>query len=134
MNTKLIINLAVMAGVTYLVRAIPLVLVRKKIENRFVGNTTIGIIITNASFDKAQLTKIASMAHNGYARSINPVHTLADGDSIYAVSTGELEADQDLAGTIGAEVMSEAIIRAVMSAESAYGLMSAKEFLNKNRK
>ena len=96
-------------------------------ENKFTGNTTVTVVMTNASFDKAQLCKIAGMAHDGYARSINPVHTSADGDSIYAVSLGELDADQDLAGTLAAEVVSEAIIRAVMHAESAYGYPSATE-------
>lgn len=91
------------------------------VENKFTGNTTIGVIMTNAEFEKAALCKIAGMAHDGYARSIRPVHTTADGDSIYAVSTGKLKADQDLVGTLAAEVMSEAIIRAVTSAESAYG-------------
>ena len=85
------------------------------------------MIITNAHFEKAQLCKIAGMGHDGYARSINPVHTSADGDSIYAVSVGEVAADQDLVGALGAEVISEAIIRAVSSADSAYGLPSAKE-------
>ena len=56
------------------------------IDNKFTGNTTIAVIITNAHFEKAQLCKIAGMGHDGYARSINPVHTSADGDSIYAVS------------------------------------------------
>lgn len=92
-----------------------------KIENRFANNTTLGVVLTNASFGKAQLCKIAGMAQDGFARSIRPVHTTADGDSIYAVSLGDLEADQDLVGTLGAEVMSEAIKRAVYSAESAYG-------------
>ena len=82
------------------------------VENKFTGNTTIGIIITNGEFDKTSLCKIASMAHNGYARSIRPVHTSADGDSIYAVSTGHVKADIDLVGTIAAEVMSEAILSA----------------------
>ena len=59
-------------------------------ENKFTGNTTIGAIITNAQFDKSRLCKIASMAHNGYARSIRPVHTSADGDSIYALSVGNV--------------------------------------------
>lgn len=97
------------------------------IENKYTGNTTISAIITNAHFDKAQLCKIAGMGHNGYARSINPVHTSADGDSIYAVSVGEVAADQDLVGALGAEVLSEAIIRAVISADSAYGLPCAKD-------
>ncbi|MBR0456417.1 MAG: P1 family peptidase [Firmicutes bacterium] len=95
------------------------------VENRFVENTTLGIIITNAAFDKAALCKIAGMAHDGYARSIRPVHTSADGDSIYAVSVGEVKADRDVIGALAAEVISEAIKRAVQNAESAYGFPSA---------
>lgn len=99
----------------------------RTVENKFTGNTTIGVVITNADFQKASLCKIAVMAHDGYARSIRPVHTTADGDSIYAVSVGDAEgkkvsADQDLVGTLAAEVMSEAITAAVKSARSAYGL------------
>ena len=97
------------------------------VDNKFTGNTTIAVIITNANFNKSQLCKIAGMGHDGYARSINPVHTSADGDSIYAVSVGDVSADQDLVGSLGAEVLSEAIIRAVTSADSAYGLPSAAE-------
>lgn len=98
------------------------------VENRFVGNTTLGIVITNGHFEKAQLCKIAGMAHDGYARSIRPVHTSADGDSIYAVSVGDVAVDQDVAGILAAEVISEAINRAVYSADSAYGYISATEF------
>lgn len=99
----------------------------RTVENKFTGNTTIGVVITNADFQKASLCKIAGMAHDGYARSIRPVHTTADGDSIYAVSVRDAEgkkvsADQDLVGTLAAEVMSEAITAAVKSARSAYGL------------
>ena len=97
------------------------------VENKFTGNTTLAVVVTNAAFDKAQLCKIAGMAHDGYARSINPVHTSADGDSIYAVSVGDIPADQDLVGAMSAEVVSEAILRAVESAESAYGLPCAKD-------
>ena len=92
-----------------------------------VANTTLGIIITNAAFDKAQLCKIAGMAHDGYARSINPVHTAGDGDSIFAVSVGDVEASRDLIGVLGAEVMSEAILRAVRSAGSAYGVTALRD-------
>ena len=94
-------------------------------DNRFVENTTLGVIITNAAFNKSQLCKIAGMAHDGYARSIRPVHTTVDGDSIYALSVGSVSADQDLVGALAAEVMSEAILRAVNSAESAYGFPAA---------
>jgi L-aminopeptidase/D-esterase-like protein len=97
------------------------------IKNRFADNTTLAVLITNAKFDKAALCKIAGMCHDGYARSIRPVHTSFDGDSIYAVSAGELEADQEVVGTIAADVISEAILKAVTSAESAYGFLSASD-------
>jgi L-aminopeptidase/D-esterase-like protein len=97
------------------------------VDNKFTGNTTLGLVMTNASFTKTQLCKIAGMAHDGFARSIRPVHTSADGDSIYAVSTAKIEADMDLTGTLAAEVVSEAILRAVSSAESAYGFQSARD-------
>ena len=97
------------------------------VENRFAGNTTLGVVITNAAFEKAALCKIAGMAHDGYARSIRPVHTSLDGDTIYAVSAGDLRADQELVGMLAAQVISEAIIRAVQGAESAYGLPCAAE-------
>ena len=99
----------------------------KEVENKFVSNTTLAVVITNAAFDKTRLCKIAGMAHDGLARSINPVHTSADGDSIYAVSVGNVEADQDLVGALSAEVVSEAIIRAVENAEGAYGLPCAED-------
>ncbi len=97
------------------------------VENKFTANTTVGIVMTNAYFEKAQLCKIAGMTHDGYARSINPVHTSADGDSIYAVSLGDVSADQDVVGALAAEVMCEAIKRTVNSAESAYGLPALRD-------
>ena len=103
---------------------------RKSIEvvsNRFVENTTLGVIITNARFHKGSLCKIAGMGHDGYARSIRPVHTSLDGDSIYAVSVGDVAADREVVGLLAAEVISEAIIRAVSSADSAYGFPAAKD-------
>ena len=80
-------------------------------------NTTIGMIVTNAAFDKTQLTKIASMTRNAYARSIKPVGTLADGDTIYAASIGNISADLNMVGTLASEVMSEAIRRAVLNSQ-----------------
>ena len=97
------------------------------VENKFVGNTTLAVVITNAAFEKSQLCKIAGMAHDGFARSICPVHTSVDGDSIYAVSVGDVKADQDLVGTMAAEAISEAIIRAVENAESDFGFICGKE-------
>ena len=97
------------------------------VENRFVANTTLAVVITNAEFDKTQLTKIAGMAHDGFARVIDPVHTSADGDSIYAVSVGDVKADRDLVGIVAAEVIGKAIRNAVVNAESAYGFPAAKD-------
>ena len=95
--------------------------------NLFVSNTTIGAVFTNARFDKAQLNKIAAMAGNAYARAIRPVNTTADGDSIYAASLGGVEADINAIGTLCSDCMEQAIINAVKSAESAYGLKCAKD-------
>lgn len=83
----------------------------------FVNNTTIGAIVTNGSFSKAEMNKIASMARNAYARCINPVGTMADGDTIYAASIGKQAADLNMAGTLAAEVMAEAIMKAVQAAK-----------------
>lgn len=88
------------------------------------GNTTIGAVFTNGAFTKAELNKIAAMAHNGYARTIRPVHTTADGDSIYALSVGAVPAELNLIGTLAAYVMGKAVNRAVMEAEPMYGLPS----------
>ena len=96
-------------------------------DNGFAGNTTIGAILTNAAFDKTQLTKIASMAHNGYARCIKPVHLSMDGDSIYALSDGSVAADIDMIGTLAAKVMSKAIVNAVKSAAPAFGFPACSE-------
>lgn len=95
-------------------------------ENKFVGNTIIGVVFTNAQFNKSQLCKIAGMAHDGYARAIRPVHTSADGDSIYAVSLGDVAADQDVVGALGARVMAKAILRAVQAAEPSYGFPAVR--------
>ena len=93
-------------------------------ENLFAGNTTLGIVVTNAKLNKTQLTKVAGMTHNGYARAIRPVHTNADGDSIYAVSTGDQEGDVNVVGSMAAWAMERAIVRAVRAAQPAYGLPS----------
>lgn len=97
------------------------------IKNMFVSNTTIGAIVTNAKFDKAQMNKIAAMAHNGFARTIRPVHTTADGDSIYALSVGDIPADINAVGTLAAYVMGRAVVNGVKSAQKAYGYLSVND-------
>ncbi len=95
-----------------------------RIRDLFTGNTTIGAVLTNGAFGKAELGKIAAMAHNGYARAIRPVHTTADGDSIYALSTGALSADLNAVGSLAAYVMGKAINRAAEAAVPMFGLPS----------
>lgn len=92
-----------------------------------VQNTTIGIIVTNAVLTKAEANKISQMAHNGYARSINPIHTMVDGDTIFTMATNEVKGDISLIGTLAAEAMSMAITNGVMFADSSKGLKAYKD-------
>lgn len=89
-------------------------------------HTTIGVVATNVRFTKTQMTKIAQMAHDGLARTINPVHTPADGDSLFALSTGTSTVSANLGaiGALAAEMVSEAVLRGVMRAESIPGFPS----------
>lgn len=77
------------------------------------SNTTIGAVATNGTFTKTELTKMAGMAHDGYARSINPVHTLFDGDTIFSLATNKVKANINLVGALSAEAMSMAIANAI---------------------
>src|ERR1044071_2827573 len=86
------------------------------------SNTVIGVIATNAKLTKAETTKVAQMAHDGLAQTIRPAHMMYDGDTIFALAIGEQPADVSLVGAFAAEVMAEAIMRAVKKAKSAGGL------------
>jgi L-aminopeptidase/D-esterase-like protein len=99
-------------------------------KNLFAGNTTIGIVATNAAFTKTQATKLASMAQNGYARTMRPAHSMYDGDAIFAMSTGDVEADLSVVGLLAARVMERAVIAAVKNAGSLCGIKSYTELLS----
>ena len=92
-------------------------------------NTTIGVVATNARFDKTQMTKIAEMAHDGMARAINPTHTPFDGDTLFALSTGTstVAANHGAIGALAAEAVTEAILRAVRKAKSVAGIPSYQD-------
>ena len=92
-----------------------------------VENTTIGIIATNAILTKAEANKISQMAHNGFAKTINPVHTMVDGDTIFTMGTNEIKADINLIGVLAAEVMGKAIINGILFAEGTKGLKSYRD-------
>ena len=90
------------------------------------ANTTIGVVATNVALDKVQATKIAQMAHDGLARTINPVHTPNDGDTIFAIATGAIKtrASHGALGALAADVMAQAVLRAVKNARGIPGLPS----------
>ena len=90
-------------------------------------NTTIAAVMTNAAFPKAGMNKIAALASNGLVRAIAPVNTMADGDAVYALSVGAVQADINVVGTLAAQVLQEAIMQAVGAAGSAYGLLARRD-------
>ncbi|HPC03750.1 MAG TPA: P1 family peptidase [Syntrophales bacterium] len=91
-------------------------------KNLFAGNTTIGVVVTNAAFTKAQVSKLASMAQDGYARTMRPAHSLYDGDTIFTVATGPVAADLTVTGLIAARAMERAVVAAVKNATPLCGL------------
>ena len=97
------------------------------------SNTTIGVVATNGRFTKAQTTKIAQMAHDGFARTINPIHTMYDGDSIFALSTGVVDADVSAAGALAARVMAMAVLNGIRAAESQFGIPGYEEIQRRIR-
>ena len=91
-------------------------------------NTTIGVVATDASLDKEQVNKMAQMAHDGLARTIRPAHTMVDGDAMFALATGKAgPEDVTVLGAIAAEVVAEAIVRAVRQAEGLAGIPAARD-------
>ncbi len=92
-------------------------------------NTTIGVVATNVRLTQAEATKVAQMAHDGLARTIRPVHTPWDGDTLFALSTGETAIAQPtlVVGALAAEAVARAVVRAVQTATSLPGLPSASE-------
>ena len=96
-------------------------------KNVFAGNTTLGVVATNARLTKAQAKKLASMAHDGFARSMRPAHTMVDGDTIFALSVGDLEAEMNTLGALAARAVEEAVADAVRSAAGGYGFPSVAD-------
>lgn len=90
-------------------------------KNIFSGNTTIGVVATNGKFTKPEANKLASMAHNGYGRTMRPAHSIFDGDTIFTMATGKVDADINVVGLLAARTMELAVINAVKSANSLGG-------------
>jgi len=91
------------------------------------SNTTLGVVATNASLNKEQANKLAQMAQDGIARAINPSHTMYDGDTIFALSLGDKIGDITILGAVAAEVVADAIVRAVQQAETLAGIPAIKD-------
>jgi len=91
------------------------------------SHTVIGVVATNAALDVPQANFVASMAHDGIARTIRPAHTLLDGDTLFCLATGRRRADVSLVGAYAAEVVAEAIVRGVRAARSVAGIPAASD-------
>jgi L-aminopeptidase/D-esterase-like protein len=93
------------------------------------GNTTLGVVATNAALTKTQATRVAQMAHDGYARAISPVHTTVDGDLIFTLATGVRPGNVDVGviGALAAEMMADAIARAARQATGLPGIPAVRD-------
>lgn len=98
-------------------------------EGRAGENTTIGVVATNARLTKVQAQKMAQMAQDGFARAISPIHTPADGDTVFSLSTGTWDGQVNYGqvGALAAEAMADAIVRAATQATSSHGLPAARD-------
>ncbi len=96
-------------------------------------NTTLAVVATNARLDKAQISKVAQMAHDGLARAIFPAHTPWDGDVIFSLATGDYEGDGGvlLIGALAADLVAEAVIRAVRAAKGIPGYPAVRDLTSR---
>lgn len=89
------------------------------------SNTTIGVVLTNAELSKSEATKVAQMAHSGISRAIDPSHTQHDGDTVFALSSGQQKADVNQVGALAAHCVSKSILRAVKNAATLFDIPAA---------
>jgi L-aminopeptidase/D-esterase-like protein len=86
------------------------------------ANTVIGVVATNAGFSKPEITKIAQMAQNGVVRTVRPANTMHDGDTLFALSTGNKKANVNTVGAFAAQMVQQAVLNAVRQAVSLGGV------------
>ncbi len=91
------------------------------------ANTVIGVVATNARLTKEEANLVAQMAQDGVARAVRPAHTLLDGDTLFALSTGNKAVDANIIGAYAAEAVAQAILRSVTEAEASGGLPAARD-------
>jgi L-aminopeptidase/D-esterase-like protein len=93
-------------------------------------NTVLGVVATNAALTKEQVNFVAQMAHDGIARSVRPAHTMLDGDTIFALSTGKKKVDVNVVGAYAAEAIAQAIVHAVVCATSIGGVPARRDLVD----
>jgi len=91
------------------------------LDEHMTTNTTIGVVVTNAILTKSQANKLASLSHNGYARTINPAHTMFDGDTVFTMATNKVKVDFDTVGLLAVKAIEQAIIRGVKHTQDLHG-------------
>jgi len=96
-------------------------------------NTTLAVVATNSLLDKAQINKVSQMAHDGLARAIYPVHTPQDGDVIFSLATGDYEGEGGvlLIGALAADLVAQAVVRAVRAAEGIPGYPAVRDLISR---
>jgi L-aminopeptidase/D-esterase-like protein len=92
------------------------------------ANTVIGVVATNANFDKAGATKIAQMAQNGVVRCVRPANTMHDGDTMFTLSAGKKKANINIVGAFAAQAVQVAILNAITHAKSLGGIPAISDF------
>jgi L-aminopeptidase/D-esterase-like protein len=97
---------------------------------RSTSNSVIGVVATNAKLNKEETNKVAQMAHDGLARAIRPAHTMLDGDTIFALATGQKRTDVNLVGAYAADVTERAIRNAVRFAKPMGGLPTGEQVIS----
>ena len=88
-------------------------------------NTTISCVVTDARLTKAQATKVAQMASDGYAHAIVPTHTTNDGDSVFVLATGKVDCPVDVVGVLAQKALAQAIAGGCAAAHDAFGFPGA---------
>jgi L-aminopeptidase/D-esterase-like protein len=90
-------------------------------------NTVIGVVATNAKLTKEEINKVAQMAHDGLARAVRPAHTMFDGDTIFALATGQIDANVTAIGAFAAEATAQAIRTGVRAATTLAGVRAIND-------
>lgn len=96
-------------------------------EDFFMGNTTIGMVLTNARLTRPQSHKIVAWSQDGIAHAVRPAHSMSDGDTMFCMATGEVDVAMNVVGTLAVMAVERAIVSAVMHAQSLGGYKSRRE-------